>query len=201
MVEVLQRIEETTAGMLRVSDFVPSPSAHPLCYQIAYVLMDERGGPPLPFLRFLDRETMYACLEDHLYLEPGPRLEAALQDAIDAAWARGGAEDERALAMLDRLVRTLFPAGRPLSQREALRAGERAAKAIYVHSHMDEETFDVERAYQCCDSNCYADGRTVPVCNYNVLYREKEPRFMSSPRVWNERSGGKRSLPIVQGGR
>ena len=44
-----------------------------------------------------------------------------------------------------------------------LRVSERAIKAIYVHSHMDEETFDVERAYLCCDSTSYPDGTTIPV--------------------------------------
>jgi hypothetical protein len=71
-----------------------------------------------------------------------------------------------------------------------------------IHSHMDEETFDVERVAQCCDSNCYADGSTVPVCSYNVLYREKEAHFMLEPRAWQDRSGGdkslRRSLPIVR---
>jgi hypothetical protein len=97
--------------------------------------------------------------------------------------------------MLNKLLRNVFPTGKPLSRSEALRRSERAAKAIYVHSHMDEETFDVERAQQCCDSNCYADGTTIPVCNYNVLYREKEARFMAEPRAWGERAG--RRLPLA----
>ena len=117
-----------------------------------------------------------------------------MQDAIDALWAEGG--DERALGLLKGLLARLFPSGKPLSRREALRESERSIKAIYVHSHMDEETFDVERAYQCCDSNVYADGTSIPVCNYNVLYREKEPRFMAAPRAWGERSGA-RALPVV----
>jgi len=79
---------------------------------------------------------------------------------------------------------------------------EQAVKAVYVHSHMDEETFDTERAADCCDSNCYADGTSIPVCNYNVLYREKEQHFNLTPRRWNDRKGGQRSfpsLPIVTG--
>jgi 7,8-dihydro-6-hydroxymethylpterin dimethyltransferase len=199
MLEVLQRIEETTGGLLRASDFVPSPSAHPLCYQIAYLLLDDEGGPPVPFLRFLDRQTMYDCLADHLYLEPGPRLEHALQDAIDMLWARGEPGDERALGLLNKLVRKLFPQDKRLPPAEALRISERAVKAVYVHSHMDEETFDVERVYQCCDSNCYADGSTIPVCNYNVLYREKEQRFMTKAKTWGTREG-RRSLPLIQAG-
>jgi hypothetical protein len=62
---------------------------------------------------------------------------------------------------------------------------------------MDEETFDTERAADCCDSNCYADGTTVPVCNYNMLYREKEAQFTTTPVRWNERSGGYR-LRVVR---
>ena len=69
-----------------------------------------------------------------------------------------------------------------------------------VNTSSDEETFDVERVAQCCDSNCYPDGSTIPVCSYNVLYREKEGAFMSEPRTWNARSGGdktlRRSLPM-----
>ena len=199
MREVLQRIEETTDGHLRVSDFVPSPSAHPLCYQIAYMLMDEQGGPAVPFLRFMDRQTMYEVLQDHLYLEPNTRLERALQDSMDMLWSRGEPDDERILGLLNSLVRKMFPADKRLAPAEALRISERAAKAVYVHSHMDEETFDVERVYQCCDSNCYADGSTVPVCNYNVLYREKEAKFMAKPKEWGPREG-RRSLPIFANG-
>lgn len=194
MLEVLERIEETTGGLLRPSDFVPSPCAHSLCYQIAYLLVDEGGGPPLPFTRFMPREALYEALEDHLYLEPGPRLERAMQDAIDRAWADG---EERTTRLLGALLRALFPPGKPLPREEALRRSEAAVKAVYVHSHMDEETFDVERAARCCDSNVYADGTTVPVCNYNVLYRDKEPRFMVTPRAWGERRGGARALPVV----
>lgn len=195
MFEVLERIEQTTNGALRASDFIPSPSAHPLCYQIAYLLLDARGGPPVPFHRFLSPETMYQCLNDHLYLEPSPRFERAMQDAIDDLWASGG--DERTLGMLNHLLRAMYPPGEPLDQASALAASEKLVKAVYIHSHMDEETFDVERAYQCCDSNVYADGRSIPVCNYNVLYRDKEPRFMTAPATWGDRSGGRRALPIV----
>jgi uncharacterized radical SAM superfamily Fe-S cluster-containing enzyme len=87
-----------------------------------------------------------------------------------------------------------------LPHAEAIHAGEKAIKAVYVHSHMDEETFDVDRAIDCCDSNCYADGSTIPVCNYNVLYREKEARFNIEPARWGARSGGRRvfTLPVLR---
>jgi uncharacterized radical SAM superfamily Fe-S cluster-containing enzyme len=203
MHEVLQRIEQTTEGLLRPDDFVASPCAHPLCYQIAYLLLDPAGGPPIPFVRLIGREAFYDCLSDRLYLEPSRRLEEALREATDRLWTEADADPEaaRALAALDQLLRQMFPSDRSLTRTEALRIAERAAKAIYVHSHMDEETFDVERVAQCCDSNCYPDGGTIPVCSYNVLYRDKEHQFMHAPRPWNQRTGGdrqpRRSLPIV----
>ena len=127
------------------------------------------------------------------YIEPTARLEAAMQDGIARLWAEANdPEAERTLGILKHLIGEIFPRDRAIPREEALRRSERDGKAVYIHSHMDEETFDVERVAQCCDSNCYADGSTVPVCSYNVLYREKEARFMTRPRAWNERSGGQR---------
>jgi uncharacterized radical SAM superfamily Fe-S cluster-containing enzyme len=196
MNEVLHEIHATTAGLLAPDDFVSSPCAHPLCYQIAYLLVDPDGGPPIPFTRFLTRAELHDALSDRLYLEPTARLEDAMRAAIDRLWAEAEDPDaERTLRLLKRMLTEMFPSGRTIGRAEALAAGERAVKAVYVHSHMDEETFDVERAAECCDSNCYADGTTIPVCNYNVLYRDKEEHFNLQPRRWGERSGGQRAFP------
>jgi uncharacterized radical SAM superfamily Fe-S cluster-containing enzyme len=198
MHEVLERIASTTDGLLEVADFVPSPCAHPLCYQIAYLLMDPDGGRPVPFTRFFTRDEMYDALSDRLYLEPTPRLEALVRTAIDRLWTDEPPGHERTLGLLKRLLDDMFPPGRALSQGESLRVSERAIKAIYVHSHMDEETFDVERAHLCCDSTAYPDGTSIPICNYNVLYRDKETHFNLRPKTWAERSGGKRTfLPVL----
>jgi len=195
--EVLDRIEQTTNGLLRVDDFVSSPCAHPLCYQIAYLLVDPAGGPPVPFTRFLARDEVRAALSDRLYLEPTRALESAFRTAIDRLFSEQSPEAERILRLLRGLLDAMFPVGVALTREESLRVSERSIKAIYVHSHMDEETFDVERAAQCCDSNAYPDGSTIPVCNYNVLYREKEASFVHQPRRWNERTGGKKRLPVL----
>lgn len=190
MREVLQRIEETTSGLLCMSDFVSSPCTHPLCYQIAYLLVDPMGGPPVPFAHFVSPEALHEALSDRLYLEPTPRMEHILHNAIDRLWIEGGEEAERILRLLKHLLAGMFPSNRTLTRTEALRVAEQSVKAVYVHSHMDEETFDVERAALCCNSTCHDNGTAIPVCSYNVLYREKEPRFVTQPRSWNDRKGG-----------
>jgi uncharacterized radical SAM superfamily Fe-S cluster-containing enzyme len=200
MYEVLEDIERTTHGLLRPGDFVASPCAHPLCYQIAYLLLDPDGGPPIPFTRFMPASEVSDALSERLYLEPSPRLEDSLKQAIDRLWIEDDAESARALRLLRTMLDAMFPSDRSLTHDQAIRAGERAIKAVYVHSHMDEDTFDVERAVDCCDSNCYADGSTIPVCNYNVLYRDKEARFNASPASWGAKRGGQRvaSLRVLR---
>ena len=37
---------------------------------ICLVTMDPDGGLPIPFTRFVDRETLYECLADRLYMVP-----------------------------------------------------------------------------------------------------------------------------------
>ena len=166
MLEVLQRIEETTGGLLRPEDFVPSPCAHPLCYQIAYLLLDPDGRAAHPV---------------HAFHGAGGALRLPVRPAVPGAVAAAGsgparghrpavdrgdgdAEAERALAAAGAgCCAEMFPqrAQRCRGPRRCASASRRS-KAIYVHSHMDEETFDTERVAQCCDSNCYPDGTHHP---------------------------------------
>ena len=201
MVEVLDALAAQTGGLLGRSDFVSTPCAHALCYQVAYLLVDDEGGPPIPYTRFLSRETLRACLGEQLYLQPSARLEEAMKGAILELYAKDDAESERTLGLLKKQLGALFPRDRTASAEEALRAAEKGSFAVYVHSHMDAESFDTERLAACCDANCYADGTQIPVCAYNVLYRDKEAKFMSEPRNWGPRDAGRIfdrvRLPIV----
>jgi uncharacterized radical SAM superfamily Fe-S cluster-containing enzyme len=178
--EVLSDIEAQTGGALRISDFVPSPAAHPLCYLVTYLLR-LKDGRWLPFPRFMEQADLRDMLAGALYLEPGLQMEARLQDVINRLWAQeiGGEQGELVLATLKQLMRDVFAPD--LEQKERLRVAESSAKAIYVHSHMDEETFDTERIRQCCVGIREPDGTNVPSCAYNVLYRNRDSRFVAEP--------------------
>lgn len=79
------------------------------------------------------------------------------------------------LAALKRLTQELFAPG--LSEDERLRIAEASTKALYVHAHMDEETFDTERIRACPVGVREPGGTNVPSCAYNVLYRERDSRL------------------------
>jgi hypothetical protein len=79
----------------------------------------------------------------------------------------------------------MFPSDRTLTPDQALRVSERWVKAIYIHSHMDEESFDVARIMRCSVGVPEVDGSNIPTCSYNVLYREKDARFSSKETLTN----------------
>lgn len=191
-----RRIEEATAGKIGWRDFVPSPLAHPHCYSICYVLCLDDGGF-VPFTRFLSRKTLFELLQDSLYIEPSEKLSEILRTTIDEVWADPGRfpESESLLATLKRLLRDMFPPSGGIPPEKQQRISERAVKAIYIHSHMDEESFDVSRIMKCCVGVPSADGTNIPTCSYNVLYREKDPRF-ADPHML-ERMKAARPLPVM----
>ncbi|MCI0412072.1 radical SAM protein [bacterium] len=173
--EVLEEMERSTEGKIRMDDFVPSPCAHPLCYQTCYLLQME-GGRYLPFTRFMSRDQIRELLTDNLYMEPGEKMESVLQDVINDLWSSDSDSSEQVLPVLKDLIQRLFPRDR-ISYEAQQRISERSAKTIYIHSHMDEENFDMDRVRQCCVGVPAADGTNTPTCSYNVLYRERDPRF------------------------
>jgi uncharacterized radical SAM superfamily Fe-S cluster-containing enzyme len=180
--EVLRALEHQTGQRLRADDFVPSPAAHPLCYQVTYLLrvVEDRW---VPFPRFMRPADLRAMLGRGLYLEPSPELEATLANIIDALWTGEIACDdgEAVLAALRDLSDVVFAPGR--SPAERLLEAERRTKAIYLHAHMDEETFDVARVRQCPVGVREPDGRNIPSCSYNVLYRARDGRFIPTPEA------------------
>jgi uncharacterized radical SAM superfamily Fe-S cluster-containing enzyme len=194
-----RRIEEATGGAIGWRDFVPSPLAHPHCYSICYLLLLDGGGY-VPFTRLASRATLFGLLQDSLYIEPRERLEEVFRTVIDDLWAdpERVPESGRVLATIKRLLRELYPP-RPLPILERQKIAERSTRAIYIHSHMDEENFDVARVMKCCVGVPETDGSNIPTCSYNVLYREKDRRF-ADPKMLErmEKTRPGLSLPVVR---
>jgi uncharacterized radical SAM superfamily Fe-S cluster-containing enzyme len=177
--EVLSLLEAQSGGLVRSDDFLPSPLAHPLCYQVVYLLRTDVGFVPLS--RVLPAALMRRMLALGLYLTPGPELEGVLQEAILEVWSGGRDLREPVLAALRGLVDALFADDAATDADARLADVERRIKAVYQHTHMDEETFDTDRIRQCPVGIREEDGTNVPSCAYNVLYRARDPRFQVAP--------------------
>ncbi len=167
--DILKQLEATTEGRIALKDFVPSPCAHPMCYQTCYLLHTDEGW--LPFARFMSKPQIRELLTGNLYMEPGETLERVLQDVINDLWAADAQP-----SVLKALKSTLRELG-GADYRQQQRIAERTAKTLYIHSHMDDENFDTDRIRQCCVGVPAADGGNIPTCSYNILYRGRDPRF------------------------
>ena len=183
---VERRIEEATAGHIRQADFQPLPTAHPLCYGACYLAQDG-SGTLRPLRRLLDRETLARHLGDGYLLHPSGALETDLKAAVDRLWSEDGPPE--LLAAVKRMLRRLYPSGEPLSVFERQRRAEEMVKTIYVHAHMDEDTWEVGRARRCPDqvpvledgAGGEAPPRLVGACNYNLFHRRNDERFWVKP--------------------
>ena len=112
-------------------------------------------------------------LKDSYLLRPAGD-DGFFREAIDSLFARG---EDTHLAVFRRLVEDLYPAGQRLSDSERQRRAESAVRTVYLHAHMDEDTFDASRAMLCPDLVPVEPGRLVPACTYNLFYRMKDERF------------------------
>jgi uncharacterized radical SAM superfamily Fe-S cluster-containing enzyme len=166
-------VEKGTGGIMRADHFFPHAGAHPLCYSVAYYLKD---GPELRSLtEFLTVAELRQMLGTGYLLQPGEDGQEVFRQAIDRLWAAD--DPANLLPTIRRLVGRMYPAGQTLSasQRQAV-AGE-SLLAVYLHSHMDEDTLDLARLTACPDQVPDPEGRLIPACAYNLFYREKDPRF------------------------
>jgi 7,8-dihydro-6-hydroxymethylpterin dimethyltransferase len=173
-------IETATGGVMRAADFFAHPGAPPLCYSVAYYFKD--GDRYRSFTDFFSVEELRQMIGLGYLLQPDDTSQQLFRGAIDRRWAAG--DEAGVLPVLKRLLARLYPAGPPLSafQRQAI--AEESILAIYLHSHMDEDTLDLGRLLACSDQVPDPEGRLIPACSYNLFYRHKDPRFW-----WKEAEG------------
>lgn len=187
--DVVRAAEAQTDGRLKKSDFLPLPCSHPSCFALTYLLRTDGGYVPFP--RFLDLERYLDILVNRGTIRPDASFETAIQQAIDEMWTSAGQVPDGAkiLGSLKRAITLMYPEDRALELQERLHIGESLVKTIFIHAFMDVHTFEVDRIKKCCTHYALPDGRLMPGCAYNNLYRDKDPRFsaqVGTPRIWSK---------------
>ena len=158
-------------GVLEFDDFITRPSAHPLCYLVCYML--KNGSEMLPFMRFAPRDKIQKLIQNSYLIRP-ENEEDFFMDIINQLYSEGKTEH---LAVIRRLVEKMYPSKSLLTDFERQKIAESSVRTIYIHTHMDEDTFDCSRAMLCPDLVPSEPGRLIPACTYNLFYRMKDDRF------------------------
>jgi hypothetical protein len=161
------------SGRINRSDFFPLSAYHPLCYSAAYYIVD--GEAMLPLAELFEPEQLAELTADAYFIDPRRDFSAAFRDGINRLWAAGA--DQARLDLLRRFLNELYPNGRSLTPQQRQETLERRVKMILIHPHMDRDNFDIDRVSSCGDLVPDESGRMVPACAYNLLYRQRDPRF------------------------
>ena len=160
-------------GGFATADFFAHGSYHPLCYSTAYFIVD--GERRVPFTRLADKEVLTAATEGSFLMRHTPELEMRFRKGIDALWVAGSTREE--MVMLKKFI-ARFEKG------DARQPGflHEMVKTVTIHAHMDEDNFDLARVALCGDLvPDDENGTMIPACSYNLLYRQKDPRFWVEP--------------------
>ena len=152
------------AGPFSQEDFFPLGGYHPLCYSVAYYL--HNAGRLTPLAKLADKRKLSAAASGGYLPRPSGELARDMLDGINRLWAEG--RDAAELQALRKRAMT-FQAGDTVP--------EEHIRAVYIHPHMDEDNFDIDRVSRCGDLVPDEKGRMIPACSYNLLYRQKDPRF------------------------
>ncbi len=178
-------IEMATGGEMRQEHFIAHTGAHPLCYSVAYYLRGKER-----FHSFTDVFTiaeLRTLLGAGYLLQPQEENEELFRTAIDRLWANG--DPGKLLPVLKSLVGKMYGVGQRMSNPQRQKVVEENLLAVYLHSHMDEDTLDLGRLAACPDQVPDPEGRLIPACAYNLFYREKDPRFWCEPSNPNGHGG------------
>lgn len=192
--DVVNAMAEQTGGKLDKSDFLPLPCSHPGCFALTYLLKVDEGYVPFP--RFLELGRYLELISNRGTIRPDDQFEDAIRDTIDSLWTSSGQvpDCDKIMGCLKRAIFLMYPEDRAIELEERLHVGESLVKTIFIHAFMDVHTFEVDRIKKCCTHYALPDGRLMPGCAYNLLYRHKDPRYtgaMGKAQIWGK--GGEAS--------
>lgn len=165
--------ELASRGEFSPTDFFPLGTYHPLCYSVAYYIVDDQRLFSLTQL--IEKKHLISATEHSYLLNADPALSKYFLEGINRLWAEK--EDEAFLKMLRNFIQTLYPTHRTLTNRERFEIAEQKVKMLYIHSHMDDDNFDIDRVSRCGDIVPDETGNMIPACAYNLLYRQRDERF------------------------
>ena len=155
------------SGIFTRDDFVPVPCCDPMCTAATYAYVDD--GTITPVTRMVPVETYLEYLENAAM----PNLSQAFrQDAEEMREVLLQLYSKSAPPGTERQATAFFCACEPLLEElDGIDDLPDRVFAVTIEGFMDRHVFDVSRVTRCCIQEALPDGRIVPFCAYNTLYR------------------------------
>jgi uncharacterized radical SAM superfamily Fe-S cluster-containing enzyme len=169
------------SGIFQVEDFLPIPCCDPVCTAATYAWIHE--GTVTPVTRLAPVEAYLEYLENTSM----PNLSIAFRqdleemgEALLRLFSKSNPSGSRAQAEA-----FVCACGPLLAEMEGIDDLPEHVFTVTVEGFMDRFTFDVTRAKRCCVQEALPDGRIVPFCVYNTLYRFAPGRRPTPRQAWS----------------
>ncbi len=156
--EVIEEIEKQTNKRLLKSDFYPVPCPHPSCSFISYAYIKCSGK-----LSTLPRSINIDDYLDFFTNKAPPDFNMVIKKAVDSLFSTSAVPGTK------KTTRSYCKAcGLSFSFKQL----KNKIKMISIMHFMDPYTFDLERTQKCCIHEILPNGKIIPFCTYNNLYRK-----------------------------
>lgn len=155
--DVVRGIAAQSRFGFRESDFVPIPCCYPTCSSATYVYVD--GSNVLPLPRSVDVTEYLDYFKNRTIVDLDPIVQGAFDSLYSAASVPGSNK------MLENYCTVC---GIPFDLGEI----KNKVKMIMIQPFPDPYTFNVKQVMKCCVHELLPDGRIIPFCAYNNLYRQ-----------------------------
>ena len=140
------------------SDFVPIPCCFPTCSSATYVYVENGKVTPLP--RVVEVENYLDYFKNRTIVDIDSIVQGAFDSLYSAASVPGS---EKMLESYCTICGIPFDLGELKGK----------VKMIMIQPFPDPYTFNVKQVMKCCIHELLPDGRTIPFCAYNNIYRDK----------------------------
>lgn len=166
LTDVVDAIDRDS-GIFTRDDFVPIPCCDPICTAATYAYV--RDGTVTPATQLVPVEDYLAYLENtsmpnlsEAFREDVQEMRDALLRLYSKSAPHGSSEQADAF----------FCACEPLLlEMDGIDDLPEQVFAVTIEGFMDRFVFDTARVTRCCIQEALPDGRIVPFCAYNTLYR------------------------------
>jgi uncharacterized radical SAM superfamily Fe-S cluster-containing enzyme len=163
--EILDEIELQTSMQVKKKNFINIPCPYPTCATSNYVYRVE--DTIFSLADFLDVndfmcDSINRAIPDEKLLSD---VSQAFHSLFSMSAVPGSEESSKALG-------DISGNEKPETMLDIVKFVENIT-LISVHAFMDKYCFDLKRAQKCCVTEILPNGRMIPFCVYNVLYRKK----------------------------
>ena len=169
--DILKELEQQTAGMFVVKDFVPVPCCFPTCNSVTYALIDGESILPLP--RVLNVDDYLDYITNRVTPDLGADIKAALEGLWSSSAVPGSDKNAAQFA--------LSCAACGLPGQLDLETFASQVFMIMLQDFMDPWTFNQKNLMKCCKEFLLPGGVQIPFCAYNTMgYREQARRQLEA---------------------